>query len=128
VSALATVADILDRERFRPGVIAHRLVYGGPETVEHGVLDHRLRADIEAAVSFAPLHLPAALAVLDAARARYPHLVHVACLDTAFHRHLSPAARRPISSKPGTAATHEPRWRSTCTYRSRPKRVAAMVW
>jgi acetate kinase len=53
-----------------------------------------VRAELTAAVSFAPLHLPAALEVLDAATTRYPECPQVGCLDTAFHRGLLPVVRR----------------------------------
>ncbi len=38
------------------------------------------------AISFAPLHVPPALAVLDAMQQRLPYTPQVVCLDTAFHR------------------------------------------
>jgi acetate kinase len=94
VVALGVVADAFDAEGFRPDTIAHRLVHGGTKVVDHAVLDDGVRSELDAAISFAPLHLPAALAVVDAASVRYPGVAHVACLDSAFHRHLAPAARR----------------------------------
>jgi acetate kinase len=94
VDALAEVADACERAEFRPDVVAHRLVHGGPRLLEHRVIDDAVRSELEHAVSFAPLHLPGALEVLDAATTRYAGCAQVACLDTAFHRHLLPAARR----------------------------------
>jgi len=88
-TALATVPG-----DFAPDVVAHRFVHGGPDLVEHVVIDDRVRAELEAAVPLAPLHLPAALAVLGAAEQRWPGVPNVACFDTAFHRNLLPAARR----------------------------------
>jgi acetate kinase len=64
--------------------VAHRLVHGGA-AVRHAtrVNDH-VREQLAAAVELAPLHLPPALALLDAARATMdcPQIV---CLDTSFH-------------------------------------------
>jgi acetate kinase len=94
VRAVAAVADACDRAGFAPDVVAHRFVHGGPNLIEHVVIDASVREQLTAAVAFAPLHLPAALAVLDAATTRYPDCSQVACLDTAFHRDLDPAARR----------------------------------
>jgi acetate kinase len=94
VAAFAQVADELERAGFAPDVVAHRIVHGGPALCEHVVVDGEVRAVLSDALEFAPLHLPASLAVLDAASARFPGCVHVACLDTAFHRDLAPAARR----------------------------------
>jgi acetate kinase len=100
VAAFSTVADALDHSGFAPDVVAHRFVHGGPALSEHVVVDDPVRATLSDAIEFAPLHLPASLAVLDAASLRYAGGVHVACLDTAFHRHLAPAARRlPIPSE-----------------------------
>jgi acetate kinase len=100
VGALDEVAGMCDRVAFRPDVIAHRLVHGGPNLLEHTVIDDTVRVELAHAVSFAPLHLPPALSVLDAATARFPRCPQVACLDTAFHRDLLPVARRlPISTE-----------------------------
>jgi acetate kinase len=52
-----------------------------------------IRTQLDAARQFAPLHLDVELVLLDAATRRYP-VAQVACLDTAFHRHLPPSARR----------------------------------
>ena len=94
VDALDGVAAACDRDEFVPDVIAHRLVHGGPELLEHTVITDAVRAELDRATAFAPLHLPGALAVLDAARNRFSAAVQVGCLDTAFHRRLPPAARR----------------------------------
>jgi acetate kinase len=88
-AALARVPDEL-----APDVVAHRFVHGGPDLVEHAVIDDRVRGALEAAMPLAPLHLPAALAVLGAAEQRWPDVLNVACFDTAFHRNLLPATRR----------------------------------
>jgi acetate kinase len=100
VDALDEVAGACDDVAFRPDVVAHRLVHGGPNLLEHRVIDDTVRAALADAVSFAPLHLPPALTVLDAATSRYPDCPQVACLDTAFHRDLLPVVRRlPISAE-----------------------------
>jgi acetate kinase len=99
VEALDEVAGVCDRAAFRPDVIAHRLVHGGPNLVEHTVINDAVRTELAHAVSFAPLHLPAALAVLDAATKVFRDCAQVGCLDTAFHRRLLPVVRRlPISA------------------------------
>jgi acetate kinase len=94
VAALDVVAGACERAGFTPDVVAHRIVHGGPNIVDHVVVDDVLRAELEEAISFAPLHLPAALAVLDAACVRYRGRAQVACFDTVFHRQLTPASRR----------------------------------
>jgi acetate kinase len=44
-------------------------------------------------VPFAPLHLPASLAVIAAVRKQMPDVPQVICLDTAFHRTMPDVAR-----------------------------------
>lgn len=68
-----------------PTVIGHRIVHGGPHRDAHCRIDDAVMADLEAACAFAPLHGPASLTLIRAARARYPDVPQVACFDTAFH-------------------------------------------
>lgn len=77
-----------------PEVVVYRVVHGGPGHMAPTVLDDAVLADLEAAVPFAPLHLPGSLDVIRHARAYWPDATHVACFDTAFHRDLPEAARR----------------------------------
>lgn len=83
-----------------PELVAHRLVRGGPDDDAPTLLDDALLARLREAVPLAPLHLPRAIALLEAARDRWPALPQVVCFDTAFHRRLPPAARRlPIPAR-----------------------------
>jgi acetate kinase len=77
-----------------PDGIGHRFVTGGPSHLNHQRIDGALTAAIEAAIPYAPLHLPAALAVFRAAREHYPQTAQVACFDTTFHRTLPAVAAR----------------------------------
>jgi len=63
----------------------HRIVHGGPSFTSAVVVDDKVRAELEAVVDLAPLHLPASLAGLDAVRTALPAVPSVACFDTAFH-------------------------------------------
>ena len=73
--------------------VGHRIVHGGETLVQPVVADAAVEAQIEACVPLAPLHNPAGLALLRAARARWPALPQVAVFDTAFHATLPEAAR-----------------------------------
>jgi acetate kinase len=73
--------------------IGHRIVHGGPQLVRPVAIDAAVEAQIEACVPLAPLHNPAGLALLRAARTAWPALPQVAVFDTAFHATLSEAAR-----------------------------------
>jgi len=74
-------------------IVAHRIVHGGPWLREHCLIDDQVLEKIEAAASFAPLHVPAALSWVHAAMRCYPHAKQVACFDTAFHYPLPDLAR-----------------------------------
>ena len=75
----------------------HRVVHGGPDHIDPALVDDALVASLQRAVPFAPLHLPAALAGIEAVASAHAGLPQVACFDTAFHRTLPErAARLPL--------------------------------
>ena len=76
-----------------PSVIGHRVVHGGARRVHHCLIDAAVERDLEEAAIFAPLHAPAALAVIAFARQHFPGVPQVACLDTAFHAGMPEVAR-----------------------------------
>ncbi|WP_344872151.1 acetate/propionate family kinase [Nonomuraea antimicrobica] len=68
--------------------VAHRLVHGGDVVRAPTVADDETAAALRGLTSLAPLHMPPALALLDAAREQLPAVPHVLCPDTAFHAGL----------------------------------------
>jgi acetate kinase len=72
--------------------VAHRVVHGGPDITAPVVIDDHVVERLADLVALAPLHQPAALHAIAAARAARPRVAHVACVDTAFHATLPPAA------------------------------------
>ncbi|MDZ7707340.1 MAG: acetate kinase [Trueperaceae bacterium] len=70
------------------GLVGHRVVHGGERHVEPLLLDDDALADLDRLSPLAPLHNPANLAGIRAARAVLPHALHVAVFDTAFHAAL----------------------------------------
>jgi len=97
VAHAATGAGALDDATAGLGkidAVGHRLVHGGPDHSAPVRVDATLRAAFDALVPFAPLHLPAELALLDAASARWPEAPQIACFDTAFHRTMPEVAQR----------------------------------
>ncbi len=92
--ALAAIADMLVAQSIgAPDAVGHRIVHGGPSVRDHICVDDAVLAALQAAAAFAPLHVPPALSLLQAARTRFPDVPHVACLDTAFHRTMPDIAR-----------------------------------
>jgi len=74
--------------------IGHRVVHGGEEFKESVLITDQVEASILAAARLAPLHNPANLEGIRAARAAFPHVPQVAVFDTAFHQTMEPRAFR----------------------------------
>ncbi|MBV8619564.1 MAG: acetate/propionate family kinase [Curvibacter sp.] len=68
--------------------VAHRVVHGGAKYFEPVRVDAQVLADLRAYIPLAPLHQPFALEAIEALLERQPHLLQVACFDTAFHHTL----------------------------------------
>lgn len=68
--------------------IGHRIVHGGPRYRATTWITAAVLGELEALVPLSPLHLPPALAVVRASRARFPEPPHAAVFDTAFHSTL----------------------------------------
>jgi acetate kinase len=80
--------------------VGHRIVHGGPDLTAPRRLDEPTMATLRGLLALAPLHLPPALAVIDAARARLPDVPHVGCFDTAYHATLpETAVRYPVPDR-----------------------------
>lgn len=73
-------------------VVAHRLVHGGDVVPAPAPADDATVRALGDLVGLAPLHLPASLALLEAARDLLPAVPHVLCPDTAFHAGLPEVA------------------------------------
>ena len=72
--------------------IGHRIVHGGPRYPASVRIDGEVIRYLVTITDLAPLHLPAALAGIAAARELLPRVPAVACLDTAFHSRMPEAA------------------------------------
>ncbi|KXF79886.1 acetate kinase [Enterovibrio coralii] len=68
------------------GAIGHRVVHGGEQFTKSALICDTVLKGIEDAASFAPLHNPAHLVGIEAAKAAFPSLKNVAVFDTAFHQ------------------------------------------
>lgn len=77
-----------------PVVVGHRVVHGGDRFARPTVVDDAVLAEIRGLVPLAPLHNPANVAGIEAARTRYPDVPQVAVFDTAFHQTMPPRAWR----------------------------------
>ena len=92
--AMARVVGVLAASGMPPpNVIGHRIVHGGPALRQHCRIDDAVLQQLHAAAAFAPLHTPAALALIRFAQKQFPGVPQVACFDTQFHVDLPEVAR-----------------------------------
>lgn len=75
-----------------PVAVGHRVVHGGDRFFAPTVITSDVEHAIEELAVLAPLHNPANLAGIVAARTAFGDVPHVAVFDTAFHQSLPPAA------------------------------------
>ncbi|MHB1170912.1 MAG: acetate/propionate family kinase [Lacisediminihabitans sp.] len=75
-----------------PVVVGHRVVHGGQRFYGPTMVTDQVERDIADLADLAPLHNPANLQGIVAARHALPGVPQVAVFDTAFHQTLSPAA------------------------------------
>ncbi|WP_320152305.1 acetate kinase [uncultured Tolumonas sp.] len=66
--------------------IGHRVVHGGEKFTQSVVIDDDVVKGIEDCSTLAPLHNPAHLVGISAAKQAFPSLPNVAVFDTAFHQ------------------------------------------
>ena len=92
--AIVRIGRLLaDSKMPAPVAVGHRIVHGGPKLRRHCLIDDEVLRQLEAAIAFAPLHIPSALSVIRFAREHFPAATQAACFDTAFHADLAEVAR-----------------------------------
>ncbi|MBS9778037.1 MAG: acetate kinase [Gammaproteobacteria bacterium] len=85
--ALAFIVEKLgENNNFTIAAVGHRVVHGGELFSKSCIIDDEVLAGITECNSLAPLHNPANIAGIVAAKKSYPTLPHVAVFDTAFHQ------------------------------------------
>lgn len=72
--------------------VGHRVVHGGSLYADPVLISDEVEKAIDELSPMAPLHNPANLIGIRAARSAFPSLPHVAVFDTAFHQTMPPAA------------------------------------
>lgn len=89
-AALRALPDILKDHPI--DAVGHRVVHGGEHFSAPALIKEPVLEAIQACVNLAPLHNPANLQGIHAAREAFPDLPQVAVFDTAFHQTLPPHA------------------------------------
>ena len=91
------VKNVLEKDQsLLDSIVAcgHRIVQGGDIYSQPTLINDEVEENIKKVIPFAPLHNPAHLLGIDAARANFPKITHVAVFDTAFHQTMPPKAYR----------------------------------
>jgi acetate kinase len=74
--------------------IAHRVVHGGSTYQQATWIDDTVLHEITRLQSYAPLHMPAAIACIEATRKQFSHVPQAACFDTAFFSEMPRVAQQ----------------------------------
>lgn len=91
--ALSTIsAAIREHMHSTPIGVGHRIVHGGPRLVSHQKITPELIDQLKAAVHFAPVHIPQALKLINAAESTFPNVPQFACFDDVFHQTMPEVA------------------------------------
>lgn len=90
---LAWIQKSLVELEIEPGVIAHRMVHGGPDFFAPTKLQPAVLKKLRQVIPLAPLHMPLALQLAEQSLRRWPLLAHWAVFDTEPYEHLPLAAR-----------------------------------
>lgn len=91
------VKNVLEKDQsLLDSIVAcgHRIVQGGDIYSQPTLINDEVEENIKKVIPFAPLHNPAHLLGIDAARENFPKIPHVAVFDTAFHQTMPPKAYR----------------------------------
>jgi len=88
-SAIYSIIEVLrevDQLESQLIAVGHRVVHGGEKFKSSVVIDESVLDQIRDCCRLAPLHNPANLTGILAAKKNFPHLPQVAVFDTAFHQ------------------------------------------
>jgi acetate kinase len=95
VQAVAKKLSKILRPKFAG--IGHRVVHGGASLAAHQIITDEVLRTLELSSSYAPLHGPAAVRLIEETQYLYPDVPQFACFDAAFHQTLpEEAARLPL--------------------------------
>jgi acetate kinase len=95
VACVPLLVELLEKKTGVSAVsaIGHRVVHGGPHYRDPVRVDGAMLEELRRISSFAPNHLPATIALMEAFAAKFPRVPQIACFDTAFHSTLPRVAK-----------------------------------
>ena len=95
VDAVAVVEELVTGSRMpKVEAIGYRVVHPGAKLREHVRITDEVMEQLKEAGTFAPLHDPTAVTIIEEMRGRFPDVGHFACFDTVFHETMPEEATR----------------------------------
>lgn len=77
--------------------VGHRMLHGGEKFKKSVLIDDRTLAEFKSLIPLGPLHMPANIQGVEAARKVLPNIPHCAVMDTAWHQTMeAPAFMYPL--------------------------------
>lgn len=95
VACVSQLVELLEQKAGDSAVsaIGYRVVHGGPRYRDPQRVDAAMLEELRRISSFAPNHLPSAIALMEAFAAKFPQVPQIACFDTAFHHPMPRVAK-----------------------------------
>lgn len=95
VACIPLLVEMLEQNAGDSSVIAigYRVVHGGPRYREAQRIDEAMLEELRRISSFAPNHLPSAIALMEDFAKKFPQAPQIACFDTAFHHTMPRVAK-----------------------------------
>jgi len=93
VEAIGKVVEAVTQSGLPPiDAVGYRVVHPGPKLHSHVRITPEVLRDLDEAVSFAPLHDPSAIRIIQEGMSHFPDIPHFACFDTVFHQTMPEVA------------------------------------
>jgi acetate kinase len=80
-------------QRYPLTAIGHRIVHGGPQYAETGLISAEMIVELKRITSFDPLHLPVQIRLIEEVGMALKDIPQFASFDTAFHKDLPTVSR-----------------------------------
>lgn len=95
VACVSQLVELLEQKAGDSAVsaIGYRVVHGGPRYREPQRVDEAMLEELRRISSFAPNHLPSAIALMKDFAAKFPSVPQIGCFDTAFHHTMPRVAK-----------------------------------
>jgi acetate kinase len=95
VACVPLLVELLEQKAGESAIcaIGYRVVHGGPRYRNPQRVDDAMIEELRRISSFAPNHLPAAIALMEDFAVKFPKVLQIACFDTAFHHNMPRVAK-----------------------------------